>query len=113
MGRRNFCSQDSSYKILDVVKAISSNGKFKIVGIRPGEKIHEEMITQTDSINTIEFDKYFVIIPSLSLWDIDEFISRSNDSPGVRCKTGFSYNSNNNEKFLTVEDLKSLIEEHK
>ena len=110
-GGEIFIPKIPSYKILDVVKAISSSGKYKIIGVRPGEKIHEEMITKTDALNTIEFDKYFVILPSLKLWNIKEFIENSDSSIGKFCSRNFSYNSKNNKVFLTVDDLKKLIEE--
>ena len=94
---------------MDVAKAIDCNCKIKIVGIRPGEKLHEEMITVTDAINTIEFDDYFVILPSTQLWDIDKFKRESNGKEGKVCEYGFSYNSGSNEKFLSVEEIKELI----
>ena len=64
IGGELFVPKIPSYRILDVVKAIAPKAKIKIVGIRPGEKIHEEMITKSDSLNTFEFKKYFVILPN-------------------------------------------------
>jgi UDP-N-acetylglucosamine 4,6-dehydratase (inverting) len=98
-----------SYKILDLAKAISPDSKIEIVGIRPGEKLHEEMITETDSINTLEFDDYFVILPSTPFWDFDKFKNESNSKTGKLCAFGFTYNSGNNKHFLTVEELRNLI----
>ena len=108
-GGELFVPKIPSYKIMDVAKAIDGNCKIKIVGIRPGEKLHEEMITVTDSINTIEFEDYFVILPSTELWDTEKFRKESNGVEGKRCKTGFSYNSGGNDQFLTIEDLHELI----
>ena len=69
------------------------------------------MITATDSINTIEFDSYFVIVPTIPNWNIDDFISSSNNSKvGKKCKVGFSYNSLDNNNFLNTDDIKKLIE---
>ncbi len=116
-GGELFVPKIPSYRILDLAKAIAPECKIKIVGIRPGEKIHEEMITQADALNTIEFEKYFVILPSvqlgnikhLKLWDTEEFRTKSNSKPGKFCEYGFSYNSGTNPHFLSVEELKELI----
>jgi len=108
-GGELFIPKLPSYKILDVAKAIAPNCKLKIVGIRPGEKLHEEMFTKTDSLNCVEFDKYFVILPSTNLWDIDKFKLESNSSLGEMCEFGFSYNSGENSDFLTVEEIQNVI----
>lgn len=108
-GGELFVPKIPSYKILDVVSAIAPNAHIKIVGIRPGEKLHEEMITSTDSLNTIEFNDYFVILPSTPLWDIEKFRKESNGKEGKVCDFGFAYNSGNNKVFLTVDELKELI----
>lgn len=98
-----------SYKITDIAKAISPNCELKIVGIRPGEKIHEEMITPSDSFNTYDLGKYYVILPTQPIWDLNEFI-KINDAKLV--EQGFSYNSGENTEWETVETLRSLIKEH-
>ena len=108
-GGELFVPKIPSFKILDVAKAIDGNCKTKVVGIRPGEKLHEEMITYTDAMNTIEFDDYFVILPSTPLWDNEKFRKESNEKEGKYCEFGFSYNSGNNNVFLTVEELKELM----
>ena len=100
-----------SYRILDLAKAVAPECQKKIVGIRPGEKLHEEMITVTDALNTVEFDDYFVILPSIPLWDIERFRRESNGLEGKMCDFGFSYNSGTNSHFLTVEELKRLIDQ--
>lgn len=107
-----FVPKIPSYRILDVAKAIGPDCNHEIVGIRPGEKLHEEMITQTDALNTVEFDNYFVILPSTPLWDIEKFSKESNSSPGKKCAFGFSYNSGTNKDFLTVKEIKQLIKNH-
>ena len=109
-GGELFVPKIPSFRIMDVAKAIAPNCKNKIVGIRPGEKLHEEMITETDALNCVEFDKYFVILPSTILWDVDKFRNESNSSIGKMCEYGFSYNSGTNKHFLNVTDLQELIE---
>ncbi|MCD4676463.1 MAG: UDP-N-acetylglucosamine 4,6-dehydratase (inverting) [Desulfobacula sp.] len=109
-GGEIFVPKIPSYKIMDIAEAICSDCKTKYIGIRPGEKLHEEMITSTDAMNTIEFKDYFVIMPSLELWDTNDFLNNHNDIPGIRCEYGFSYNSGSNNDFLSVDDLKNLIE---
>ena len=111
-GGEIFIPKIPSYKITDVANAIAPKAKHKIVGIRPGEKLHEEMVTQTDALNTVEFDSYFVILPSTPLWDIEKFKKESNSSIGKMCKFGFSYNSESNPNFLTVENIRALIKEN-
>ena len=108
-GGELFIPKIPSYKILDVAKAVAPDCQYEIVGIRPGEKLHEEMITETDALSSIEFEKYFVILPSTKLWDVDKFRKESDSSFGEMCETGFSYNSGTNKHFLNVKDLQGLI----
>jgi UDP-N-acetylglucosamine 4,6-dehydratase len=108
-GGELFVPKIPSYKILDIAKAIAPNAKYNVIGIRPGEKLHEEMITLTDAMSTVEFDSYFVILPSTILWDVDKFINTSNKTVGKMCQEGFSYNSGTNSYFLSVEEIKNLI----
>jgi FlaA1/EpsC-like NDP-sugar epimerase len=108
-GGELFVPKIPSYRILDVAKAIAPDARIEIVGIRPGEKLHEEMITTTDALGTIEFEKYFVILPATRLWDPEEFRSTSNGTPGRACPAGFSYNSGTNTRFISVDELRQLI----
>ncbi|KAF0149248.1 MAG: polysaccharide biosynthesis protein CapD [Ignavibacteria bacterium] len=108
-GGELFVPKIPSYKILDLAKAIAPDAKLENVGIRPGEKLHEEMITITDSINTVEFNDYYVILPSTQVWDIEKFRVESSTNYGKFCEYGFSYNSGTNEKFLTVDEIRELI----
>ena len=98
-----------SYRITDIAKAISPNCELKVVGVRPGEKIHEEMITQSDSFNTYDLGKYYVILPTEPIWDLIEFKKKHN---AELVQPGFSYNSGENTEWETVESLRSLIKEH-
>jgi UDP-N-acetylglucosamine 4,6-dehydratase len=107
-GGELFVPKIPSYRIIDVAKAIGGNCKLKIIGIRPGEKIHEEMITETDGLNTIEFENYFVILPSTQLWDVKKFRKESNEAEGKFCEFGFTYNSGSNKRFLNIEEIREL-----
>ena len=98
-----------SYRITDVAEAIGPNCKRTIVGIRPGEKLHEEMITETDGLNTVETAKYFVILPSTRSWDVDEYCRTFQ---ARRCEYGFRYTSGTNTEWLSVEQLRTLIRQH-
>jgi UDP-N-acetylglucosamine 4,6-dehydratase len=98
-----------SYKIIDVANAIGPDCKKEIVGIRPGEKIHEEMITPSDSFNTYDLGKYYVILPSVTNWDLEIFKKTFN---AIKVPEGFSYNSGDNSQWETVESLRYLIKEH-
>ncbi|TYO98367.1 UDP-N-acetylglucosamine 4,6-dehydratase (inverting) [Geothermobacter ehrlichii] len=108
-GGEIFVPKIPSYRIMDIAEAIAPGCKTEIVGIRPGEKLHEEMVTATDAINTVEFDDYFVILPSIRFWCPDEFMSNNGGRP---CPQGFSYNSGSNTDWLSVEQIRSLITEH-
>lgn len=109
-GGELFVPKIPSYRIVDVAMAISPESRQEIVGIRPGEKLHEEMITETDSINAVEFGDYYVILPSMPLFDLEKFSNESSSTPGQKCPFGFSYNSGSNEEFLSVDQLRELIE---
>ncbi len=111
-GGEIFVPKIPSYNIMDVASATAKDIPTKIVGIRPGEKLHEEMITKTDAINTVEFEKYYVILPSIEMWNIKEFIKNSSDKPGKRLESEKSYNSRDNSRYLSVDDLEFLINNH-
>ncbi|MBF0205442.1 MAG: UDP-N-acetylglucosamine 4,6-dehydratase (inverting) [Oligoflexia bacterium] len=112
-GGEIFVPKIPSYKILDLADAIAPECKIKVIGIRPGEKIHEEMITESDSINTIEFDKYFVILPTAGLCDKDVYIGKCGTPYGKFCEYGFKYSSDTNRHFLSKDDLKTLLKENR
>ena len=108
-GGEIFVPKIPSYKITEVADAVAPVCEKKIVGIRPGEKLHEEMITITDALSTVEFDKYFVILPSIPLWNIDKFTAFFK---GKLCSDGFCYNSGTNSEWLSVEEIRALIKFH-
>ena len=99
-----------SYKILDLAKAIAPEAKINIIGTRPGEKIHEELITESESGNAVELKKYFVILTSL-ITDSNDRVLRAywNLKENKKIKKEFSYKSNTNNDFLSVENIKKLI----
>lgn len=108
-GGEIFVPKIPSYRILDVAEAICPDCERAIVGIRPGEKIHEEMITISDSYTTVDLGQYYAILPTQGRYTIDEYCAKTG-ATGV--KTGFSYNSGSNDRFLTVEELRTLIRQH-
>ena len=95
-----------SYRITDVAMAIGPECKHQVVGVRPGEKIHEEMITSSDSFNTVDMGRYYAILPLGGAYTIAEYCAKTGAKP---VEPGFSYNSGSNSHFLTVEELRSLI----
>jgi UDP-N-acetylglucosamine 4,6-dehydratase len=109
-GGELFVPKIPSYRITDIATAIAPGCRQEIVGIRPGEKLHEEMITATDALSTVEFPDYYVILPSAPpSWSIPRFLQESNSIPGKMVEEGFCYNSGTNPHFLTVEELRYLI----
>ena len=105
-GGEIFIPKIPSFNILDVAKAIDKNCEIKIIGLRPGEKLHEEMITESDSLNTYDMGAYYVILPSNPDFDLLNYIKAFN---AKKVKEGFNYNSKTNSLFETVESLKEKI----
>lgn len=106
-GGEIFIPKLPSYKITDVAKAIAPDCEIEIVGIRPGEKIHEEMITPSDSFYTYDLGKYYTILPSVPNFNIMDYILKFN---AKKVEEGFNYDSGSNSEWETVESLKKLIE---
>lgn len=95
-----------SYRITDLARAIGPDCDYPVVGIRPGEKLHEEMITSSDSHHTVDLGRYYAILPSTPLYTIEEYCRGNYATP---VPVGFAYNSGTNEHFLSVDDLRELI----
>ena len=95
-----------SFKIVDLAKAIGPACKIKIVGIRPGEKIHEEMISLSEGMNTVDLGKYYSILPSFYEYTRDQYIKKFG---GKKVKINFSYNSKENSHYLNIKQLKQII----
>lgn len=110
LGGEIFIPKIPSYKILDIAHAIAPECEIQVVGIRPGEKLHEEMITDTDSLHTIDLGRYYAILPSVSYaYTEDEYIKHHK---AVKVPFGFKYNSYTNTEWETIEGLRKLIVEH-
>lgn len=111
-GGEIFVPKIPSYKITDVATAIAPELDKKIVGIRPGEKLHEEMITASDSYNTVDLGKYYAILPQkspYSQYSKDDYKKAFN---AIDVPDGFSYNSGNNTRWETIESLIELVKIH-
>lgn len=105
-GGEIFVPKIPSYRITDVAKAIGPDCEHPVVGIRPGEKIHEEMITQSDSFNTVDLGRYYAILPSAGEHTNEEYARLMGGKPVT---PGFAYDSGTNDHFLTVEELRQLM----
>jgi len=108
-GGEIFIPKIPSYKITDVAEAIDPKCKIKIIGIRPGEKLHEEMITSSDSFNTYDLGKYYTILPIKRKWNLDDYIK---NFQAKKVKKGFNYNSGTNNQWLTVDMISLMIKEN-
>jgi len=108
-GGEIFVPKIPSYKITDVATAIAPEAKQEIVGIRPGEKVHEEMITSSDSFTTYDLGKYYAILPQVPNFNLQEYIKHF----GAKLvPQGFQYNSGENKEWVNVNELRTLIKEH-
>jgi len=109
VGGEIYVKKIPSMKLTDLALAVSATAKQKIIGIRPGEKLHEQMISAEDAHYTYEYDQHFKILPQIHYWCEDPF--RIKD--GKHVKEDFSYTSNNNTSWMTVEELQQWIEKNK
>jgi UDP-N-acetylglucosamine 4,6-dehydratase len=107
-GGEIFVPKIPSYRITEVAQAIGPQCRHEVVGIRPGEKIHEEMITASDSFYTYDIGDNYVILPSMHQWGLSDFICHFN---AEKVKAGFRYNSEENDQWETAESLRALIKE--
>ena len=98
-----------SYRITDVATAIAPSAEHRVVGIRPGEKIHEEMITSADSFSTVDLGPHYAILPADDALRIDEYCAATG---AERVAEGFTYSSGTNPDFLDVDALRDLIRRH-
>ena len=110
LGGEIFVPKIPSYRIMDVAKAIGPECEIEIVGIRPGEKLHEEMVTVTDAHHTVELEKYFVICPSVNFrWTKEQLIEKLK---GKTVASDFKYNSGENDSWLSIADIRDQIRKH-
>jgi UDP-N-acetylglucosamine 4,6-dehydratase len=108
-GGEIFVPKIPSFRITDLAEAIAPTAEHRVVGIRPGEKIHEEMITASDSFSTVDLGPYYAILASGDAAVQQRYQQSTGANPVA---PGFTYNSGTNERFLTVEELRGLIREH-
>jgi UDP-N-acetylglucosamine 4,6-dehydratase (inverting) len=108
-GGEIFVPKIPSYRITDVAQAVGPECEQRIVGIRPGEKLHEEMITSSDSPSTVDLGAYYAILPTSGAYTVDGYCARHG---AARVPAGFHYSSDVNPSFLSVAELRSLIERH-
>jgi UDP-N-acetylglucosamine 4,6-dehydratase (inverting) len=108
-GGEIFVPKIPSYKITDIAKAIGPNCEHKVIGIRPGEKVHEEMITASDSFTTYDLGKYYAILPQVTNWNLNDYKTQFNAMP---VPVGFQYNSGENTEWVGVEEMRKLIKDH-
>lgn len=108
-GGEIFVPKIPSYKITDVAEAIGPDCEHKIIGIRPGEKVHEEMITTSDSFYTYDLGKYYAIVPTVTRWKSEEYIEHFG---AEKVEQGFRYNSSENDEWETIETLRAKIKKY-
>ena len=108
-GGELFVPKIPSYKITDVAMAIGPDCEHRVIGIRPGEKIHEEMITTSDSFTTYDLGSYYSILPQVPVFEMGDFLDHFKP---VKIENGFNYNSGTNTEWLSVEQLRTLIRQH-
>ena len=107
LGGEIFVPKIPSYRITDIAEAIAPDCKTEVVGIRPGEKLHEEMITDTDSLHTIDIGNYYAILPSVSFsFGEDDYVQHHS---AKKVSFGFKYHSGSNTEWETVNSLRTLI----
>lgn len=110
LGGEIFVPKIPSYRITDLAKAIGPDCTHSIIGIRPGEKVHEEMITPTDALNTLATAAHYIIVPTSPFGSAQENMQRYAEAhDGKLTPSGFSYSSGTNGEWLSVEQLRELI----
>ncbi len=113
IGGEIFVPKIPSYRVTELALAIGPKCEYPVIGIRPGEKIHEEMITETDALQTIDTEKHYIIVPMLFGQDTASLLKRySEHHKGTPVPKGFSYQSGRNSEWLSVEQLRYMISKH-
>jgi len=105
-GGEIFVPKIPSMHVVELARAIDSECKTVIVGIRPGEKLHEVMVPEDDARHTLEYEDYFAILPTFHEWDAQDYMHENGGKP---CSDGFRYGSDTNDSWLTVEQLRQMI----
>ena len=109
MGGEIYVKKIPSMKIIDIAKTISPKARLKFIGVRPGEKIHEEMISSEDSLSTFEYQDYYKILPQINEWSND----KKRIKKGKKVPKGFTYNSLRNNDWMTKKQLQKWLEKNK
>jgi UDP-N-acetylglucosamine 4,6-dehydratase len=107
-GGEIFVPKIPSMNMMDLARAIAPECETKIIGIRPGEKLHEVMIPEDDAHHTLEYDEYFAILPAFRDWDQAEYVVQGGGKP---CPGGFRYSSDTNTQWLSTEELRSMVDQ--
>lgn len=105
IGGETYVKKNPSMKILDILEAIKPGAHYEVIGIRPGEKLHEQMIGMDDAQHTYEYNDYYKILPVINNWTTSQ--ERIND--GLKVEAGFQYNSRDNTKWMSVDELRKWI----
>ncbi|HUQ18259.1 MAG TPA: UDP-N-acetylglucosamine 4,6-dehydratase (inverting) [Gemmatimonadaceae bacterium] len=105
-GGEIFVPKIPSMKLTDLARVIGPNCEMEIIGKRPGEKTHELMVGEDDAINTVEYDGYYAILPTVRMWDKDHYVKTNG---GRQCAEGFRYSSETNTQWLTLDELAEMI----
>ena len=108
-GGEIYVKKTPSMKVTDLARAVDKNAVQKVIGIRPGEKLHEEMIGEDDSLYTYEYDGYFKILPAINNWSSSKKLIKN----GRKVENGFSYTSYSNEEWMSIETLQEWIDKNK
>jgi len=108
VGGEIYVKKIPSILVSDIAKAVAPNAKIKVIGMRPGEKLHEQMISEEDSFHTFEYPEHFKILPSINNWSA----SSKRIKDGIKVVEGFSYTSQNNTEWMTAKDLQGWIDAH-
>jgi len=106
LGGEIYVKKIPSMKVLDIAGVVAPKAKHEIIGLRPGEKLHEQMISTEDSYSTYEYSNYYKILPQINEWKKDNL--RIKD--GLKVSEGFSYCSDNNSEWMTKSELKTWID---
>ena len=109
VGGEIYVKKIPSMKVTDLAEAVAPGIKHKIIGIRPGEKLHEQMIGEEDSLSTFEYDEYYKILPVINDWKHDPKRIKN----GIKVEDGFTYNSGTNNEWMKVSELQDWLNKNK
>ncbi|HOW17081.1 MAG TPA: polysaccharide biosynthesis protein, partial [bacterium] len=104
-GGEIYVSKIPSFKVVDLAKAMSPSAELKEIGIREGEKLHEVMVSEEDSMLTYDYGNHYIIYPNFEWWDLDKHFKKG----GTKVKSGFIYSSGSNSDWLSVDDMKESL----